>query len=161
MAKKGLLPSVASYWRAPVVDRFHSDIDELFESVFTSIFNAPAVKTFEDIQTNASFPKVNVSETKDCYTVDIAIAGFNKDDVNLELKENTLFIGANKKEQLEEDVKTYLCKEILSRSFNRSVRFPCAITSEVSADYKDGIISISIRKDTKKNKDCGIKIDIN
>lgn len=161
MTNKSLLPSVASLWRTPAINRFRSDIDDLFDSFFSNTFATDVVKVFDDLQTNGSFPKINVSETETSYGVEIAIAGFNKDDVKLELKDNVLFISANRKEEREEEEKNYLRKEISSRSFSRAVRFPCKITSEVNAACKDGIINVDIAKDVKKDKDCSIKININ
>ena len=161
MVKKSLLPSVASMWRTPAANRFRNDMDDLFESFFSEVFAAPSVKVFNDLQTNASFPKINVSETDEEYAVDIAVAGFDKDDVNLELKENTLFINADRKEEKEEEEKNYLRKEISSRSFSRAVRFPEKVTSDVNASYKDGIIKINVKKEIEAKEDNSIKIDIN
>lgn len=159
MTNKSLIPSVASLWRTPAVNRFRSDMDDLFESFFADI--VPSVKTFNDLQTNVPFPKINVAETEEEYVVDIAVAGFDKDDISLELKENTLFIKAEKKEKKEESDRTYLRKEISSRSFSRAVRFPEKTTSDVNASYKDGIVNVSIKKEIEKEEDCGIKININ
>lgn len=160
MTNKSLLPSVASIWRTPAINRFRNDMDELFDSFLSNAFTTNAVKVFDDLQTNGSFPKINVSETETSYGIEIAIAGFNKDDVKLELKENTLLISAEKKEEKEEEEKNYLRREISSRSFSRAVRFPCKVTSNVTANYRDGIINVDIAKDIKKDGDCGIKINI-
>lgn len=158
MTSKSLLPGVASVWRTPAVNRFRNEVDDLFESFFSS----PAIDVFDTMQINTSrstFPKVNVSETDEDYTVDIAVAGFDKDDVNLELKDNTLFINAKKKE--EKDSKKYLRREISFRSFSRMIRFPDTVTSEVTASYKDGLINVNIKKEIKKPEESGgIKINI-
>jgi len=160
MNRKSLLPSTASYWGVPVLKRLRDDMDEMFESFFADVFKTPAMKVFEDVQTGASFPKINVSETDADYNVEIAVAGFEKGDVNLELKENTLFISAEKKAEKEEEEKNYIRKEISSRSFKRAVRFPCEVTEEVSAAYKDGIINVDIKKAVGSEKEEGIKINI-
>lgn len=158
MTSKSLLPGVASVWRTPAVNRFRNEVDDLFESFFSS----PAIDVFDTMQINTSrstFPKVNVSETDEDYTVDIAVAGFDKDDVDLELKDNALFIDAKKKE--EKDSKKYLRREISFRSFSRMIRFPDTVTSEVTASYKDGLINVNIKKEIKKPEESGgIKINI-
>jgi len=160
MNRKSLLPSTASYWGVPVLRRLRDDMDEMFESFFADVFKTPAMKVFEDVQTGASFPKINVSETDAGYNVEIAVAGFEKNDVNLELRDNTLFISADKKSEDEEEEKSYIRKEISSRSFRRAVRFPCEVTEEVSANYKDGIINVQVSKAVEPEKEEGIKIDI-
>jgi HSP20 family protein len=118
---------------------------------------------FEALQPKVSFPKVNVFETEKDYSVEIAVAGFDKDDVNLELKDNCLLIKSDKKEETcEEDDKKCLMREVSYRSFRRVVRFPSDIdTNSVDCNYKDGIIKCVIgKKDPEVNKDEPIKIDI-
>ena len=160
MNRKSLLPSTASYWGVPVLKRLRDDMDEMFESFFADIFKTPAMKIFEDVQPSASFPKINVSETDTDYNVEIAVAGFEKDDVNLELKDNTLFISADKKSEKDQEEKNYIRKEISSRSFRRAVRFPCEITEDVNAKYKHGIINVVIKKAVESEKEKSIKINI-
>jgi len=160
MTKKSLLPSTASSWGVPALRRLRNDMDELFDGFLSDFFRTPAMRVFDDIQSNTSFPKVNVSETDEDYGVEIAIAGFDKNDVKLELKDNTLFISADKKEELENESKNYVRKEISSRSFQRALRFPCKVTDNVSAEYKDGIIHVNIAKDVVEDEDCVVTIEV-
>lgn len=160
--RKSLLPSVASYWGAPALRRLRDDMDDLFESFFVDVFKTPTMRIFDDIQSNVSFPKINVSETEEDYGIEIAVAGFDKEDVKLELKENTLIISADKKEEEGEsdEDKKYIRQEISYRSFRRAVRFPCKVTDEVCAEYKDGIIHVNVKKEIEPERDCGVKIEI-
>ena len=160
--EESLLPSL-SLWSKPVFKRFRKDMDDLLECFFKDTFDNRSlnISLFDDIQTTASFPKVNVSETDTDYTVDIAVAGFGKDDVRLEMKDDVLFISADKKEESESKDKNYIRKEISSRSFHRIVKFPCNVnTDKAEADYKDGIISVKIAKELEKDKDCRVPITI-
>lgn len=89
------------------------------------------INAFNELQPKASFPKINVSETDDSYEVEIAISGFDKDDLSLEFKDSCLFVKADKNsESSEEDSnKKYLKREISNRSFRRVVKFPNKIDS--------------------------------
>jgi len=157
--KESLLPSLG-FWSKPAIKRFRSDLDSLFDEFFTGNWSWDVVN-FETTQPKASFPKVNVSETDSTYQVEIAVAGFGKEDVNLELKDNTLTISAEKKEESESEDKSYLRKEISSRSFSRSVRFPVKIDeNKATAEYKDGIIQFVVDKEQDLKNNDGVTIEV-
>lgn len=157
--KESLLPSLR-LWGKPALRRFRTDLDDLFSNFFGDTW---AFTLFEDLQPKiVAFPKINVSETEDSYSVEIAAAGFGKEDVKLELKDGDLTISAEKKEETETGDKNYLRKEISARSFCRVVRFPCDVKSDSAfADYKDGMVVVKIDKDKKIDQNCGIPIKIN
>lgn len=133
-----------------------SRLDDVFKEVFDpfwrrfdSLFNSwdLNMETFEKLQPKSSFPKVNVIDNATSYEVEIAIAGFDKDDVELELKDNALLIKADRKEEQSQEDKRYLRREIAQRSFRRCVVFPSEVDAEnISAKYNDGIIKCSIGK---------------
>jgi len=151
-------------WERPVMARFRNDMSDLFENLFNDLTDEKWMQMdiFDDIQSKSTFPKINVSETEDNYKVDIAVAGFSKDDVNLELKDSVLRITADKKEESESTDTSYLRKEISYRSFARAVKFPCRINSDsVSATYENGIISVAIDKIKEEDLNCGVKIEVN
>jgi len=162
--KESLLPSL-SLWGKPAIRRFRSDLDDLFEDFLGGFFddNRFSVSVFNDMQSKASFPKINVSETDDKYDVEIAVAGFDKDDVKLELKDNALTISADKKEENGEkdEDKRYLRQEISYRSFCRAVKFPCKVDADTAdAEYKDGIINFKVNKEKEHNENCGVNVEI-
>jgi HSP20 family protein len=162
MTKGSQLPSL-SLWGKPAMRRFRNDLDGLFDDFFRYFLNEDkvTVRMFDDMQSDTSFPKINVSETEDHYSVDIAIAGFSKEDVKLELKDGILNICAEKKEKSEEEGKTYLRKEISSRAFCRNVRFPSDINADKAvAEYKDGIINFKVDKIKEKDESCGVNVEI-
>jgi len=137
--------------------------DDIFNSFLDNFWGdwSLSMKAFEELQPKASFPKVNVIDNPDNYDVEIAVAGFSKDDIELELKDNTLFIKADKKEECEgEDCKKYLAREIAHRSFRRVINFPAEINSEdISAKYEDGIIKCTIGKMAAVKPDS-VKIEL-
>jgi HSP20 family protein len=138
-------------------------LDALFDNFWNDFLDTKwvSVGIFEDIQPKGSFPKINVSENDDEYNVEIAVAGFGKDDVKLELKDNTLSISAEKKEEEGESDTKHLRREISYRSFQRAVRFPCKVIADKSeASYKDGVISFKVAKENEKDPNCGVTVEI-
>jgi len=143
---------------------FFTDIHDSFWQRFDALWDNwnLNMKAFDELQPKGSFPKVNVLDNPANYEVEIAIAGFDKDDVELELKENTLFIKADKKEECtnEDECKKYLTKEIAQRSFRRVINFPADVNSEdISAKYENGIIKCTIGK-MEVIKPDSVKIDV-
>jgi molecular chaperone IbpA len=87
--------------------------------------------------------------------VELAIAGFNKQEVTITLKDSLLEIKGQKNP--EEEVQ-YLHKGIGTRSFIKTIRL--ADTVEVKgADFKDGILRIALENvipDAKKPRNIEI-----
>lgn len=119
-------------------------------------------KAFVDCQPKTKFPKINVSETDDSVEVEVALAGFEKEDIGMELKENTLYIKADKREEVSDESKKYLLKEISSRSFRRAINLPNKVRKEeIDCSHKDGIITCVFKKDIPEEpKEDIVKIDI-
>lgn len=143
---KDLIPVFGST-SAPAIRRFRDRLDSLFDQFFEDFLDFD-LAMFDGLQPKTSFPKVNVIESDDKYEVEVAIAGFDKDDIKLELKDNDLFIQGSKQEDQHDENKKFLRREISSRAFKRIIRLPSKIdTDSIKAEYKNGIIKIVIDKD--------------
>ena len=97
-----------------------------------------------DNEANA-YPPYNIERlTENEYRITMAVAGFSKQDVQIEVKENTLSIRGEKKEADQE--RTFLHRGIASRAFER--RFQLADHVEVrGADVKDGLLSVDLERE--------------
>lgn len=145
-------------------DDLFTEVHDLFWDRFDKMFEDwdLNMKIFDQLQPKGSFPKVNVIDNEKNYTVEIAVAGFNKDDVQLELKDNALLIKADQSNECKDgdDCKNYLRREIAHRSFRRVISFPAEIDSEaVDAKYDSGIITITVGK-VVEEKPESVKIEI-
>lgn len=140
-----------------------SDLFDEFDNLWKSW--DIGMRSFVDMQPKSAFPKVNLAETDESYEVEVALAGFDKEDINLELKDNCLLIKADKQEEKSDEGsdKRYLMKEISSRSFRRAFQLPKKVmTDAIECSHKDGVIRCVLKKEVEKipEKDT-IKIDIN
>ena len=109
-----------------------------FDNLVNEFFNEP---TF----TNATgYPPYNISKGKDdVYEITLAVAGFKKDDIDIELEDGTLKI--NGTSNVLDDDKEYLHKGIAERNFVRT--FKLAEYVEVKkANLEDGILRVSLFK---------------
>lgn len=139
-----------------LINSMFADSNNIFDLLWNN--NNLTTQIFDDIQPKGTFPKINVSETDKAYDVEIAVAGFNKDDIELELKDNTFYVKGEVKN--EEEDKKYLRREISYRSFRRAVRFPEKIDPDaVTCDFENGIIKCTVGKKVVV-EDSPVKITI-
>jgi len=109
------------------------------------------------------YPPYNIVKVDDNkYQIELAVAGFGKTEIDIELANNTLLVkgGATTNVPTTEDNPiTYLWKGISDKSFTRS--FTLADTVEVkNAEYINGMLKIFLENvipDSKKSR----KVDIN
>ena len=97
--------------------------------------------------------KTDVKETDDGYEVDVDLPGFKKDEVTLELKNGVLTIQAVKGLDKDETDKKgkYIRQERYAGACSRSFYVGDAVEPEdVSAKFEDGILTISVPKNVKK-----------
>jgi molecular chaperone IbpA len=104
------------------------------------------------------YPPYNIRKVEDNkYLIELALAGFSRNDIEILLEDNVLKISGKSKSDDSGD--SFLHKGIAERAFNRT--FSLADTIEVkNADLINGMLKIwleNIIPDNKKSK----KIDIN
>ena len=110
----------------------------------------------------SNYPPYNIRKTgKDKYSIEVALAGFNKKDVEVEFEDNLLTVRTkqvNKSEDKSEDGEI-IHKGISQRQFARS--FTIADDVKVGdAELKDGLLTITCERivpDYKKKKLIEIK----
>ena len=112
----------------------------------------------------ANFPPYNIVKTgENTYDVELALAGFGKDDIVVEYKENQLTVKSKPTKDDVETVDNYdngvLHRGISKRFFNKS--FTIANDVEVKgAELKDGLLKVSLERiipEHKKAKTIEIK----
>lgn len=107
---------------------------------FERLFNELG-RNFANSKTDGNYPPHNIVQIDEThYAIQLAVAGFSEDELDIEYKDNILIIKGEKKEK---DEYTYHYRGISSRSFTRT--FPLADHMEVrGASVVNGILAISI-----------------
>jgi molecular chaperone IbpA len=108
-------------------------------------------------QESSNYPPHNVVITgDDTRTIEFALAGFTRDDVNITVEDAVLTISSESLN--EEEDRIFIHKGISARSFVK--RFSLAEYWEVSsAEFQNGILTISLKQEipeAKKRKDIEI-----
>lgn len=95
-------------------------------------------------QNQPSYPPYNIELTgEDKYRITMAVAGFDRSEIDIEVNQNNLTVSANKTS--EEQARTYLHQGIAARSFER--RFQLADHVQVqSANYENGLLHIDLQR---------------
>lgn len=102
-------------------------------------------RTFANSKADGNYPPHNVVKLDDThYAIELAVAGFNEDEIDVELKENVLTVKGERKRADETDIE-YLHKGISNRDFTRT--FPLAEHIQVrGAKVKNGILAIALEQ---------------
>ena len=80
------------------------------------------------------------------YCIELAVAGFKPDELDITAQQNVLIVSGSKNEESEEKGSDYIYRGIATRSFER--RFALADHIQVKgADIKDGLLSIELKRE--------------
>ena len=108
---------------------------------------------------NSDVPAVNIQEDEKQFLLELAVPGMKKDDFKIDLENQVLTISSEIKEETEETENNYTRREFVYNSFSRSFTLPKSIVSEkIKADYKDGILKISLPKNKETKLSREIKV---
>ncbi len=94
-----------------------------------------------------AIPSVDVEDQGKDYRVAADLPGYNKEDVNIEVTDDSLVIEAKKSQAQEDKQKNYVRKERMAQTFYRRVELPEKVVSDdAKASLKDGILEIILPK---------------
>ncbi|MFN4040784.1 MAG: Hsp20 family protein [Brevundimonas sp.] len=93
------------------------------------------------------WPPYNIETTgENAYRIEIAVAGFSPDELNIEVKENLLTVTGRKTANDDAAQKTYLHRGLAERDFER--RFQLADYVVVTAaDLVNGLLAIELKRE--------------
>ncbi|MHA1129708.1 MAG: Hsp20/alpha crystallin family protein [Candidatus Helarchaeota archaeon] len=121
-------------------------LDDFFEDFWKP--SSFALMQFPELSIpRIQFPRLDIKEGDTEYIIAAEVPGYAKDDINIEIKDNTLIISSEFEDEKEEKEEGYLVRERTQRSFSRLVRIPEGTKAEdISAHLDKGILSIKIPK---------------
>ena len=106
---------------------------------------------FFETAMNFGSPAVNVIESKNDFTIEVAAPGYNKEDFKIEIDNSILKISCEKESKNEEKDERYMRCEFSNSSFKRSFSLPeTASSDKITASYQNGILSVNIPKKEKE-----------
>lgn len=139
--------------------RLQQQIDQLFGNTMNPYSGFPDLNTAWNPQQVQ--PAMNLTEKPDAYVVSMAIPGVNKSDINVQVKNQVLTVSAEQKTSTKKENKNdkILVQERTASAFSRQVVLPKSVNADqVTADYKNGILTITLPKTNKSPAAHQIKI---
>lgn len=130
------------------------------ESFLNDFFGLPSL--LNDKYVNRNFVgDVNVAENENNYELSVALPGYKKDDVSIEIEDDVLVIKSDVENKTEDEGKNYVRKEYYKRSFERRFVLSDDIDkNKIEAKMEDGILNIKIDKIKEIKTESVKKIDI-
>lgn len=149
------------YW-APTTDPMAllHDMDRLFDEFRTeweSTFLPPARLSADTIRK----PLLDLADNGKEYVVTAELPGITKEDLNVEVTENSIEISSEKKIEEKEDKEGYIRRERRYSNFYRSIPLPDDILpGKADAELKEGVLTVKLPKakpEEKKAKKLPVK----
>jgi len=147
---KSLTQELVPFWQSnwPELDRVFDNFKRDFERTFTSF---PSL-------TLPSMPKIShascdIIDDGDKFRVKVDVPGVKKDEIKLNITENSVEVSAEHKKEEEEKKKNFVRKERSQVSYYRVLPLPERVdSSKVSAKLTDGILNITLQKTNPTQK---------
>jgi len=123
------------------------DFTPLYRSAVGFDRLAGLLETAARTSQETGWPPYNIETTgENAYRIEIAVAGFKPDELNIEVKENLLTVTGRKTANDDTTERTYLHRGLAERDFER--RFQLAdyvVVTEAGLD--NGLLSISLKRE--------------
>ena len=129
-------------------DNFLSTFDKMFDEItrrdFPELFQHFGAEPFG----KSAYPKVNVITNNEAVVIEAELAGYQKDEIDIEVKEGVLTISGGTSQLNEQtDKVVYLLRELKRSSFSRSFKLGDQLdVSRVGAKFDNGLLTITIQK---------------
>ena len=124
-----------------------------FSVGFDSIFDEFDRMLESSDRYSSNYPPYNINKlSENDYKIEVALAGYSKDDIELELKENTLTVrNKNKEKVINGENNGLIHKGISTRQFERSFTLSEDIKVK-NADLKNGLLNIELERISTEDK---------
>jgi len=129
-------------------------IDDLFDKFTHSWpFTRPSFGKIESSDFTLN-PKVDISEDDKSFKMSAELPGLELENINLDLSDGVLTLSGEKKTEKEEDNEgNYHLMERSYGYFKRSFSLPPSVEEDkIKADFKKGVLSVSMPKSEKAQK---------
>lgn len=119
---------------------------------FNPFYGRPVINRYSN--TNPNVPAVNVKETDNAFQLELAAPGLKKEDLKVNVENNTLTIAYKHETKTDETTPKFTRHEFGFSAFERSFRLPKTVNAdEIKATYTDGILTVELPKvDVKEEK---------
>ncbi len=102
-------------------------------------------------------PAANIVENENNFELSLAVPGFEKEDIKINLEDNVLTVSSEK--EVKDDEVNFSRREFAYGAFSRSFKLPKTVDAEnIKAEHKNGVLNIIIPKIAEAKLKKAIKI---
>jgi len=124
------------------IETLHRDIDRVFDEMWSGRW-----PTFEPMGRTEIMPLLDMTEDDQAFHLNVELPGMDEKDVEVTLRNHTLTIKGEKKEEKETKEKDVHRRERAYGYFRRSVELPAEVDADkISATYRKGVLTIDLPK---------------
>lgn len=136
------------------------NLQQRINKVFNETARSASGEGEERFDTGSWTPVVDIRETDNSYEIKADLPGVKKEDISIDIGDNTLTISGERKFEEQEKKKDYIRIERSYGSFSRSFALPQNVDSaKIKAKYKEGILDLTLPK-KEEAKPKKINIDV-
>jgi HSP20 family protein len=101
-----------------------------------------------------TMPSVDLEDEGKNYCLIVDLPGFRKEDVDVQVTDDSVTVHAEKTREKEEKRKNYVRQERASQTYYRRIRLPePVLSSDAKANLKDGVLQVDLpKKQSKETK---------
>lgn len=116
-----------------------------FNDLFETLLNESEARA-------ESYPPYNIEKLdENSYLIEIALAGFSENDLDITVHDDTLKVSARMESRTEDEGREYLHRGIATRAFERTFRLADYIEVD-HAQFRDGMLSIKLVRNVPEEK---------
>jgi HSP20 family protein len=144
-------------WLSPF-ERMEEMFEDFFRRPFSRTLWPRLPRMFEEVEPT---PSVDIYDDGDNIIVKSDLPGMSKDDIEVNLTDDTITLSGERKKEEKIDKNNYYRLERSYGSFRRSFTLPTEVqTDKAKASFKNGVLEIKIPKtEAVKKKEHKIKIE--
>lgn len=118
----------------------------LYEQIKPALFSSQFNNFFDDVFRRFDRGSTDVLDKGDHYLLQAELPGFQKEDISVNLENDTLIIKANHQEEVNEEEGNYIRRERNTSSFQRVFSVAGVDKDNISAMYNNGILEVTLPK---------------
>ncbi len=126
----------------------------LYEQIKPALFSSQFNNFFEDVFRRFDRGSTDVLDKGDHYLLQAELPGFQKEDISVNLENDTLIIKANHQEEVNEEEGNYIRRERNTSSFQRVFSVAGVDKDNISAMYNNGILEVTLPKTDAAKESC-------
>ena len=128
------------------------DLQREVDSLFDRFFGGD--RDGDDRSTSPVWsPRTDLLETDDAFRLRLDVPGMTKDDITINLQNNTLTVSGERTSERTNEEEEYVRVERVFGTFHRTFTLPDAVDAEhIEAAYDNGVLTIHVPKTEKSTR---------